>query len=273
MLVPDIKNEDSFDKRKSYTIEIEENDTPMGSMYNYEILTDDKAKDKFIKYIERIIRQSYEYKLYIGTLKNVLNYTKCTFLPKIDINEIKGVPIEFHHYPFTLYDLVSIEVNYEIDMGNNNVNPFDIAGRILKYHFQNLVGLVPLSETVHELVHDGKKFINIKYIKGDYEAYLEKNANKIPNEFIEKIDNLKYLSKQENEGINIDGSLLDVKILNLIQEGTDEEHQYLELDETEKKTKTALRGDYDRELIQDMKNTPSNLNLEDKTIKSKKKRK
>lgn len=273
MLVPDIKSVNT-DKNNSYTIYVEDDGSPNGSMYNYEILTDNKEKDKFIKSIERIIRQSYEYKNFIGILKNVYGYTNSTFFKRIDIRDTK-TPIEFHHYPFTLYDLVSIEVDFEIDKGETEIDPIKIAERVMKYHYQLMVGLVPLSETEHELVHDGKKFVNIDEVKGDFEAYLEKFDHKIPDEFKEKIQNLKYLSKQENEGVDIDGNILDLNFLSVINEDTDDEGlYYLEMDESEKKTPEALNGEYSEKELEEYSNEDiSEIIEEEPKDKPKKKKK
>lgn len=273
MLVPDIKSVNT-DKNNSYTIYVEDDGSPNGSMYNYEILTDNKEKDKFVKSIEKIIRQSYEYKNFIGILKNVYGYTNSTFFKRIDIRDTK-TPIEFHHYPFTLYDLVSIEVDFEIDKGETEIDPIKIAERVMKYHYQLIVGLVPLSETEHELVHDGKKFVNIDEVKGDFEAYLEKFDHKIPDEFKEKIQNLKYLSKQENEGVDIDGNILELNFLSVINEDTDDEGlYYLEMDESEKKTPEALNGEYSEKELEEYSNEDiSEIIEEEPKDKPKKKKK
>lgn len=273
MLVPDVKTVKDFSRVKTNILDLGDDFTPNGTIYNVEALLDEKELDKFIKKIEKMVRSSYEYKLYIYTLKTVLNYTTCTFIPKIDINEIKGVPIEFHHYPFTLYDLVSIEVNSLIEKEVTELNPFEITDKIIKLHFQNLVGLVPLLETVHELVHDGKKFINTKYVKGDYKAYLEKFSKKIPEEFKDKVQNLEYLSKQEDEGVDIDGNILDIKILNVINTIDFADIDFLELREDEIPTKEALNGEYDSELIEEMESVGNVINLEELTEKKSKKKK
>lgn len=273
MLVPEIQSNDKYsrDNFEYNTLYIEDDGEPMGTMYNVEIFTDEKEKVKFIKQIEKIVRQSYEYSAYIGMLKTVLNCTKCTFLPNIDINEIR-IPIEFHHYPFTLYDLVAIEVQAEIDRDNTQINQFEIANKIIKLHFQNLVGLVPMSQTVHELCHDGKKFINVKYVEGDFHAYIQKYFHLIPDDYMEKIKNLEFLSKQEDEGVDVDGSILDVNIMEVINEGNegDGELQYIELDETEMLMDKSKNDEYSEEDIEDSnKDIHEELSKEDNIKKEK----
>lgn len=225
MLVPDIKRKS---KNNIQTSNIFIDDNRYGTPYNYEIATDEKKKIKFIRSIEAIIRGSYEYSTYLGILKNELNYSHCMIIPGLDIHDLK-ISIEFHHYPFTLFDLVSIEVDDYLNHERYAIDPFVIAENIMKYHFQNLIGLVPLSVTVHELVHDGSKFINEKYILGDYDAYIKKNYHMIDDSYIEKVDEIKNLSRMENEGTEIDNSILDINILNVVQENLDKELKPLKI--------------------------------------------
>lgn len=228
MLVPDITKRDKIIRNKN-VINI---DDPYnnGSMYNYEILTNDKIKDKFIKHIESIIRQSYEYSVYISIMKTEFNLSHCVKLPGLDINNYKFT-LEMHHYPFTLYDLVAIEVDYLIDKGEIDINPFDIAQYIIVLHFKHLIGLVPVSKTVHELVHDGETFINLKYVIASYDEYINLYRNKIPDDFISKINELKELSKLEDEGEIVDNNILDIIMMEINNSNKERELKELEIKE------------------------------------------
>lgn len=210
MLVPKIETQNGkevhVDEIIIDSIDIKEN------FYDVEILFSEKSKRNFIKKIERIIRSSYEYRTYIGILKNELNLTKCTFLPEIDISAIK-VSLEFHHYPFTLYDLVAIEIEKDIMNNKKFIDPFDIADRVMINHYKNIVGLVPLSATVHQLVHDSKKFVNKKYIYGNYEKFIDKYIKSIDEETTYKLEQINELSRREDEGEDIDGNILDLSFL------------------------------------------------------------
>lgn len=224
MLVPEINKRRKIKNQNTIFI----NDNDYGTIYNYDIITDEKKLDKFIKSIEVIIRSSYEYFNYINILKKELNYDHCTFFPKLNIEDCK-FRLEFHHYPFTLYDLVAIEVKDLLNNEMYDINPFDIANDVLKYHYQNIVGLVPLSVTVHKLVHDGQKFINKKYIIGEYMEYVKKNMNRIDDSYLDKLHEIDKLSEMEDNGVNIDNNLLDINILNVIQEDITEELKPLKL--------------------------------------------
>lgn len=210
MLVPKIEKQNGQDVRVDEIVI--DSISSKAIYYDVDINFSEKSKDKFIKRIEKIIRGSLEYRTYIGILKNELNLTKCSFLPGIDISTVR-ISLEFHHYPFTLYDLVAIEVNKEMTKGKKFIDPFDIADRIMILHYKNLVGLVPLSTTVHELVHAGKKFINRKYVYGNYLKYIQNNEKYINDEYMDKLQQINDISEREDNGENIDGGILDLNFL------------------------------------------------------------
>jgi hypothetical protein len=162
--------------------------------------TDQKVLTKFIKGVEKLVRSSPEYKNYIAFLKNELDLTKCSFFRNIDINEIKKVGLEFHHYPFTLYDISYIVFNHILL--NNNVrsmyiSPFLIANEVTRLHYENLIGLVPLTKTIHELAHNGSIFIPLNYVNGNYSKFYEENQKYIPENMTNYIAILEKLDKTE----------------------------------------------------------------------------
>jgi len=159
-----------------------------------------KRIEKFIKYIERIIRTSMEYRTYIGFLRNELNLTRCTFLPQIDTEEIRGVSLEFHHYPFTLYDIVNIVIQNRLIKGEKRIDPFQVADEVMYLHYQNMIGLVPVTKTIHELIHSSKLFVPLKYVKGSYKKFLSKYKWDMYDGYKEKMDNLKMLSEKIERG-------------------------------------------------------------------------
>jgi hypothetical protein len=181
-----------------------------GDFYNLDIHYEEKARIKFIKYLEKIVRRSFEYKTYIGFLKNELNLTKCTFLPGVDINEIKAVGLEFHHYPYTLFDITSIVLDeHMLVRGEKHINPFKIAEEIMQLHYQNYIGLVPLTQTIHELVHSGKVFVNLDYVFGNYNKFINLYSGAMSDNYKQMMANLEQLSEQERNGESVNGDILD----------------------------------------------------------------
>ena len=128
-------------------------------MYYYSDFYDEKGTKKFIKNIESLIRTSREYKNYIEQLR--------TNFPHLNSDVILGnistldADLEFHHYPFSLYDIVEVIVMKGAATGKLE-SSFSAAKKVMDLHYKNVIGLVPLIETNHELVHAGKLFISTK---------------------------------------------------------------------------------------------------------------
>lgn len=130
------------------------------------------AKTNFIKNVEKMVRGSLEYRKYIGFLKTNLNLTKCRFLENVDVSKLKKTHIEMHHYPFTLYDIVEI-VTDKVDAEGGILNELVVAEEVMKLHFENKIGLVPLTITVHQLVHEGQLFVPSTFVHGEYKKFMK----------------------------------------------------------------------------------------------------
>lgn len=214
MLVPDIndlKKEASTSFNEKLISDINE---PV-EIYDTLATDDEKARKNLVKSIEKIVRTSPEYSEFIGYLKNNLDLTKCTFHKDVDISVLKRTKIEFHHYPFTLYDITDTVLEKYLQ-NNVIVNPFEVASEVMKLHYELKVGLVPLSKTLHKLAHNGKKFINLKFVKGHYLRFISEYPMINP-ELIANWENLKELSRMEDEG-ELEENILDKIPMRIIME-------------------------------------------------------
>ena len=54
---------------------------------------------------------------------------------------------------------------------NERINMMDIAEEVMGLHYDGYVGLVPLSQTVHELVHSGAMFIPLQFIDEGFNTF------------------------------------------------------------------------------------------------------
>ena len=82
---------------------------------------------------------------------------KCSFyenVSNIDSNDIK---IEIHHEPISLYDICIIVYNKR-NFFHENLS--ELLKEVMLLHYKLLIGLIPLAETVHELVHNKYLFIH-----------------------------------------------------------------------------------------------------------------
>jgi hypothetical protein len=160
--------------------------------YSNNKFIDNKEYIKFIKACEKVVRTSEEYSKYIGYLKEI-GLNKCSFLNNITDDD---APIEFHHYPFTLFDICSIVLEHKLN-NNEQVNTFLVAKEVIECHWKNIIGLVPLCETVHELYHAGLIFINLNMVYGRYNKFIEEYN---PNQnYIKDYNELVALSKNNTQ--------------------------------------------------------------------------
>jgi hypothetical protein len=179
------------------------------------ILFNDKDKIKLIKSIEFIVRRSMEYKHYIQFLREEVDMRICSFFNNINNKDNKKISIEIHHEPFTLFDLVQIVLEKFI-INEIEINPLLIAEEVMKIHYQGRVGLIPLSITVHQLIHNGKLFIPLQNVYGNFISFLEEYDNYI-NQDLKNILEAKLKMSREIE--NLDLSILEKKYIYLEVEG------------------------------------------------------
>lgn len=140
---------------------------------------------KYIRNVERMVRSNYEYTKFLATLKGQLNITRCSIL-----SNLENVPVELHHYPFNLYEICEIVINkyYEQD---KLINTFRIADEVMNLHYRNKVGLVPLTETMHELTHEKFLFLGEELIWGNWKGFIEEYKEYIDEDLLERIDKIK----------------------------------------------------------------------------------
>ena len=155
---------------------------------------DEKEEVKFIKKVESQIRSSPEYRDFISYLKNELSFNYCSFFNKLDSDD---VTIEIHHHPFTLFDLVEAEIMRHVD-NKLSFNTFSISFYVMRAHYANVVGLVPLSKTMHELAHSstGNIVIPRELIIGNYVNYYKEYENHLSDRAKEKY--VAWLSDTDN---------------------------------------------------------------------------
>ena len=136
------------------------------------IINIEKDKDKFIKRCEKVIRSSQEYRDYIAFLREHVDMDHCAFFQNVSSKESNRIKIEIHHEPFTLYDYVAVVVDKYRSEGLQ-LNDLSIADEVMELHYNNKVGLIPLSKTIHKMVHNSNKLvIPLNMVYGDYASFL-----------------------------------------------------------------------------------------------------
>lgn len=203
---------------KDYIKEVELS-TPQNMDYVVS-LSNDKERNRFISRTEKVIRNSLEYKDYIQFLKEHVGLDSCIFFKNVTSGNSSGgkrshISIQMHHEPFTLYDYVSVVLN-KYEKEGLKIDDLDIADEVMKLHYENKVGLVPLSVTAHQMVHNSSKLIvplNMCY--GNYSEFLDEYEPYVPDEMYDKLerkmDMTQKLTPESFDALMKQFTYLDVK--------------------------------------------------------------
>lgn len=202
-LIDSSLNDDIREDITEFEVDIAEFDESIAYLESIEDLT-----EKTITYIEREVRNSFEYRSYITYLKEELDLTRCSLLPGIDIKNTK-VSLEFHHYPFNLYEIseiVATEIISKLDDGEK-VSCFDISEKIVEEHYKNHIGLVPLTETLHKMAHNRAIIIPTKKVTGNYNKFIIDYNKSIPEDLIDRIREAEINSNDDDAKLFNQGKL------------------------------------------------------------------
>jgi len=115
-------------------------------------LTNPRKIEKLIKKLEQIIRKCPEYKIWADYCRRG-HYIcpKCNTSKEID-------PLEVHHAPKTLFEIVFDVVQKHIDDDSIlKLKPIDIINEVLCLHLDNKVSYEILCSSCHERFHNEEK--------------------------------------------------------------------------------------------------------------------
>ena len=165
-------------------------------------LDDDKEYEKYVRTVEREVRGSFEYKELIKYLRENMGMDKCAVLKDVTNRESYSIKIEIHHYPFSLRDIVDI-VTRKRQYYNEPVEVEMVAKEVMMLHYKLIIGLIPLSETVHELVHSSRLFIPVDRVVGRYNIFIDIYKPFCSPEQLDTIQRMeKYTEEQTNSILN-----------------------------------------------------------------------
>ena len=142
-------------------------------------LMDEKDIKKYFSDIEKRVRNSFEYKKYIAYLKENFDMTKCSIYENVSNAENYNIKIHIHHEPITLYDIV-VTIYNKRKFFHEDLSVFMVAKEVMYVHYCLMVGLIPLAETVHELVHNQYLFIPTTKVFGYYKEFIRQYQDFLP---------------------------------------------------------------------------------------------
>lgn len=165
------------------------NHIPEYDIQDYDIY-DEKSFKKYVEDIKRVVRSSIEYRRFVNYLRENMSMDRCAFLQNVSNNDTFKIRIELHHSPFTLHDIVLTIFNKRLFYGES-LEVEMVAKEVMYIHYYLLVGIIPLAETVHELVHEQYLFIPLDKVMGNYEEFITAYGEWIPEEVMDKIKAMK----------------------------------------------------------------------------------
>lgn len=148
------------------------------------ILTAEEG-NRFIKKVEALVRSSPEYKAYISYLRNDLRMDHCSFLPNLNMSEGE-INLEMHHCPLTLFNIVDIIVNHRLAR-NQAITSMTIADEVMQMHFENKIGILPVSTSIHKLIHSGALLVHPAMVHGDWMGLLRDYPDGVNEELMGKL--------------------------------------------------------------------------------------
>lgn len=167
--------------------------------YNFEDfdLNDEKDFKKYIQSLERDVRGSFEYKEMVSFLREYMDMNQCAFYKNLNNIDNRKIHIEIHHEPLSLYDICIIVYNKRVNF-HESLEEEMVAKEVMYLHYNLMVGLIPLAETVHELVHSQYLFVPTTAVLGKYREFVERYKNYMLPEQLETLENIEKATKVYN---------------------------------------------------------------------------
>lgn len=168
-----------------------------------------RDREKYIKTVEQIVRRSEPYKEYVKFLRENFDMNQCLILKNVKSVAGKHYRIEIHHEPFTLFDIIETVINRRLQTGEP-ITTLPVSDEVMGLHYEGKVGLVPLTVTMHELVHSGRIFIPLQYIYQDYADFFKEYEPYFNQNTIDKLEAKVNLSMHSD---SIVSDVLDVEFV------------------------------------------------------------
>lgn len=157
-------------------------------------LFDDKQFKRFMSDLERMIRTSFEYQTLVQYIRENMEMNSCAFYENVNNIETSKIKIHIHHDPLSLYDICLVVFNKRVAY-QELLNIEMVAKEVMFLHYKLFFGLIPLSETVHELVHNNYLFVPTDKVLGNYREFVNLYKPFFPPEqldILERIEALTY---------------------------------------------------------------------------------
>ena len=136
-----------------------------------------------------MIRTSPEYKLWTTYLREVLEQYECSITGE---NHAQA-STDIHHHPISLFLITKAVVNKNISE-SKKFTSLSVANQVLKIHFENKIGFIPLLKSIHEKFHNGFISLPIELAQGNWVTFVDSYSSYLEDEDLEIINNRKLIN-------------------------------------------------------------------------------
>lgn len=166
------------------------------------VITTDKQRVKLIMTIERLIRQNIDYKDIITFMRKNINMDQCEFFENFKAGKRRGM-IEIHHAPFDLFSIVEV-VMTKMEKEIGYIDEYPVADEVLRMHYEGLIGLIPLSITCHQLVHEGKLIVPLNCVYGRFVEFTNRYYDELGEDRLAMLnENIQLTKNMKRSDFNI----------------------------------------------------------------------
>lgn len=166
------------------------------------VITTDKQRVKLIMTIERLIRANIDYKDLITYLRKHVDMNQCEFFENFKAGKRRGM-IEIHHAPFDLFSIVEVVMS-KMEKEVGYIDEYPVADEVLRMHYDGLIGLIPLSVTCHQLVHDGKLIVPLNCVYGRFVEFTNKYYDELGEDRLTVLnENIRLTKNMKRSDFNI----------------------------------------------------------------------
>lgn len=166
-------------------------------------LFNEKDFRKYIMDVKKDCRGSFEYSQMVQFLRENLDMNKCSFYENVNNIDSNKIKIHIHHDPFGLEDICLIVYNKRSYFGES-LEVEQVSKEVLFLHYKLMVGLIPLAETPHELVHNQYLFVPADAVLGNYKEFINLYEQFMEPEQLYVLDAILEMTKTyKHETVNV----------------------------------------------------------------------
>jgi len=138
----------------------------------------------------------------ISFLRENMDMNKCSFYENVNNIDSYKIKIHIHHDPIDLYTICLVIYNKRL-ANREDLSEEMVAKEVMYLHYSLLIGLIPLAETVHELVHNKYLFVPTDKVMGRYKEFVNMYYDFFPPEQLDTLNRIEEATLEYNHLKNV----------------------------------------------------------------------